>query len=103
MGLEEQLWEEARAFLSAVTTEQKCSDPKKTNLPCLVLALTGEQLVFSAIGKRKALDAVEALLCRERKKSRLRRQDYNPNRHIALHQCKKRLEAEQFNASLPVK
>jgi len=87
------LRQQAANFVSKANT---CPDPNY-NLASILLRLTGFQFNldgrFSDRAKmREAKSALDKALFVERKKARMKRWDYDANRHIALHQARKRLE-----------
>ena len=63
------------------------------NLGSILMRLTGRKFEdFSNIPQlQKAIIAVEKALFTERKKARMKRFDYDFNRHIAMHQANKAL------------
>jgi len=82
---------QAKAFVARV----QCAGFSDHNAESTLFQLTGTR--FKKLSNQSEIDtaryAIEkALLC-ERKKARLKRQDYDLNRHIALHQARKRLES----------
>lgn len=87
------LRQQAANFVSKANTG---TDPNY-NLASILLRLTGQQFNldgrFSERPKMKEAKCVlDKALFVERKKARMKRWDYDANRHIALHQASKRLD-----------
>jgi len=91
--IETLLRQQAANFVSRANT---CTDPNY-NLASILLRLTGLQINLDSrfsdrASMKEAKCALDKALFVERKKARMKRWDYDANRHIALHQARKRLD-----------
>lgn len=97
-GIELKLRKQAVAFLT--TTKQ--AKFQNYNSESILVRLTGRRFgeIVSSEQICSAKASIESALLSERKKARLKRYDYDLNRHIALHQAMKSLasKTQKLNA-----
>ena len=96
--IENELSRQAAAFVK-LSHRGECYDH---NLSSILLRLSGQQIgeLPSCQQIQSTIGRIEKELFLERKKARMKRVDYDVNRHIALHQAAKALRGLDTNVAM---